>query len=183
MGDRKASELGMPFGTASNRLRKMILFRFSQMLGKDICFRCGRRIDKVDDLSIEHKRPWLGVDVALFWDLDNVAFSHLRCNRPDPERHAVACGRKVGPPGTRWCWMCKTFTSDFSPKWRSCKSCDRIRVKSYEDRNRERTRTRKREYMRRVAGSPNGMAAGRYPDTVVGSTPTPAAKRGRVDGG
>jgi uncharacterized protein YdaU (DUF1376 family) len=38
-------------------------------------------IETADELSIEHKLPWEGVSVKLFWSLDNIAFSHLRCNR------------------------------------------------------------------------------------------------------
>ena len=39
-------------------------------------------IKTVEGLSIEHKTPWLDRENAkeLFWDLDNIAFSHLSCN-------------------------------------------------------------------------------------------------------
>ncbi len=75
--------LGMPHGTASNRLRKMILY--SMLYGKVYsrnCFQCGQKIEDVDDLSIEHKEPWQSADdpKAAFFDLENIAFSHLRCN-------------------------------------------------------------------------------------------------------
>ena len=72
----------MPFGTASNRLRKMILFSLLAKHNENVCFRCGKVIATVDDLSIEHKKAWLSVDSKLFWDIDNVAFSHLKCNTP-----------------------------------------------------------------------------------------------------
>jgi len=78
--DRKAEQLGMPFGTASSRLRKKVLFSLVQRFGLDDCFKCGGKIATIDEFSIEHKRPWLNVDPDLFWDLDNIAFSHLRCN-------------------------------------------------------------------------------------------------------
>jgi len=81
MGNQKKSEqLGMPFGTANARLRKQILFHLLQKLGEDVCFQCGEKIESVDDLSIEHKKAWLDESVDLFWDLDNIAFSHLKCN-------------------------------------------------------------------------------------------------------
>lgn len=36
----------------------------------------------MDELSIEHKTPWLDSEdpKALFFDLNNIAFSHLSCN-------------------------------------------------------------------------------------------------------
>ncbi len=73
---RKAEFLGMPIGTAMNRLRKMALLRLLQRLGEDRCYRCGKKIESIDNLSIDHIKDWLGQDLALFWDLDNVTFSH-----------------------------------------------------------------------------------------------------------
>ena len=75
--------LGMPHGTASNRLRKTILY--SMLYGKVYdrhCFHCGREIEHVDEMSIEHKQPWQSANdpKAVFFDLENIAFSHLRCN-------------------------------------------------------------------------------------------------------
>ena len=32
---------------------------------------------KIEDLSIEHKKPWLDEDPRLFWDMGNIAFSHI----------------------------------------------------------------------------------------------------------
>lgn len=78
----KSQFLGVPFGTACNKLRKNILFKLLQKLKENICFRCHLEIVTVGDLSIEHKEPWEGRSIALFWDLDNIAFSHLHCNRP-----------------------------------------------------------------------------------------------------
>ena len=36
----------------------------------------------MSDLSIEHKVPWMSADnpIDAFFDLDNIAFSHLKCN-------------------------------------------------------------------------------------------------------
>ena len=86
---KKSQQLGMPHGTASNRLRKRILFHLIQQLGQDVCFQCGEKIDNVDHLSIEHKIPWLDNDLALFWDLENIAFSHLSCNCGAGRRHKI----------------------------------------------------------------------------------------------
>ncbi len=78
----KAEALGMSHGTAANRLRKMILFSLVCRLSLNTCYQCGGEILSVDDLSIEHKEPWLRADdpVQCFFDLDNIAFSHLSCN-------------------------------------------------------------------------------------------------------
>lgn len=78
--DEKRKQLGMPLGTAQGRLRKLILFDLVQRLGLDICCRCGKKIISADELSIDHKEPWLHVSVTLFWDLNNIGFSHHACN-------------------------------------------------------------------------------------------------------
>ena len=78
--NEKTKFLGMPIGTAQNRLKKNILFSLVQETGKDICFRCGKKIESVDELSIEHKKPWLKESIDLFWNLENISFSHLNCN-------------------------------------------------------------------------------------------------------
>ena len=71
----------MPFGTACNRLRRQIMFGLIQTVGMDICCKCGEHLT-AENFSIEHLEPWLDVDPDLFWDLDNVAFSHRACNQP-----------------------------------------------------------------------------------------------------
>ncbi len=97
---RKKAFLGMPHGTATARLRKSILFHLIQKLSENICFKCSEKIEKVEDLSIEHKLPWEGVSVELFWSLDNIAFSHLRCNRPHRYVGGGVSKRKIGEAGT-----------------------------------------------------------------------------------
>ncbi len=79
---RKNELLGMSHGTAANRLRKMVLFSLVCELNKNFCFQCGQKIISVKDLSIEHKKPWQNADdpVESFFDLSNIAFSHLSCN-------------------------------------------------------------------------------------------------------
>ena len=79
---KKESQLGEPYGTACNKLRKMILFSLIKELNKDVCFQCGLNIEEISDLSIEHKIPWLDSEnaVELYFDINNIAFSHLSCN-------------------------------------------------------------------------------------------------------
>ena len=88
----KSDFLEMSYGTANSRLRKMIIFNLLVRHNENICFQCGEVIENIDDLSIEHKKPWLGRDKSLFWDLDNIAFSHLRCNT---HAHKVSKGNSI----------------------------------------------------------------------------------------
>lgn len=128
---KKASQLGMPLGTAAARLRKSILFDFVKRLGLDSCFRCGKTILSSDDMSIDHKIPWLDGHIDLFWSLENIAFSHRSCNTSDGRR---GLNKKLGPIGTAWCAKHKQFLpiSNFDTNRnkilgvaRYCKDCRR----------------------------------------------------------
>ncbi len=121
---KKGEQLGMPFGTAMHKLRKSITFHLLQKLGENICYVCKETIDTVDELSYEHKVPWEGIDPELFWDLDNIAFSHLWCNRP--HRRGAHQLRKIGPEGTAWCCGCQQFkdTSLFNKAKNYCNGYD-----------------------------------------------------------
>ncbi len=92
---KKAKQLGMPFGTATNRLRKRVMFNLIQKSELDICFQCGEIIESVGDLSVEHKTPWMDSNnpVELFFDLSNIAFSHIKCNIGSARKEK---GPKVG---------------------------------------------------------------------------------------
>lgn len=134
---RKSDFLGMPHGTAANRLRKMVILHLAQQLGQDLCFRCGTKIENVEEFSIEHKEKWLGVSVELFWNLDNIAFSHLKCNTDNADRtnfwsSGGRAGRKQGPDGSAWCAGHKKFipVEEFSiqqTRWNGlenyCRAC------------------------------------------------------------
>ena len=80
--NERARQLGVPYGTARSILNKKIMFSFVQRLGLDTCYRCGKTIEDVDNLSVEHKQAWLHEPNAreLFFDLENIAFSHHKCN-------------------------------------------------------------------------------------------------------
>lgn len=133
MSNQKKNEtLGMPHGTACHRLRKMILFKLLLKLEENVCVKCHLPIEVVEDLSIEHLKPWEGISAELFWDLDNIAFSHLKCNRPDRPDNGGIKNRFVGPDGTNWCWKHQKFlpVEWFSPnkhRWNGlhnlCKEC------------------------------------------------------------
>lgn len=140
--DKKSSQLGMPFGTASYRLKKMLLFMLVQETHRNMCYHCNDVIANVEDFSIEHKIPWLDNSPELFWAFHNVAFSHKRCNYSNIRRDtdAVRAGHKKQrekvlfdtPEGEAWCCSCKKSLSSTefhrnSSKWRGlnteCKSC------------------------------------------------------------
>jgi len=100
---RKAEALGMSYGKARNMLNKSIMFNLIQKCGQDTCFQCGKKIENVDNLSVEHKTPWLksGNSVDLFFDLDNIAFSHTSCNYAMAEKPMVKNKIQIGETGYR----------------------------------------------------------------------------------
>lgn len=87
--EEKRKQLGMPFGTAAGQLRKSLLFQYVKLAKGAICFHCNKPIDTIEEFSIEHKIPWLhsGNARKLFFDLNNIAFSHLFCNLSEGYRH------------------------------------------------------------------------------------------------
>lgn len=119
---KKAAQLGMPHGTASNRLRKMIIFSLLKKLNENYCHQCGGEIESVKELSIEHKIPWL--DSAnpkeLFFDLDNIGFSHLSCNAGAARQtHRVKNhGETLYKEGCR-CDICKSAHNEAWSKYKS----------------------------------------------------------------
>ena len=104
----KKNVLRVPYGTAIYHLRRNLLFDFVKQLNRDICFRCGEKITKIEDFSIDHKEPWKFISAKLFWDLNNIAFSHLKCNVDCRRKNGK---RKVGPRGFAWCCGHQKFLS------------------------------------------------------------------------
>lgn len=80
--NKKNIQLGMPLTTARMRLQKNILFSLLKETNKNFCYRCGAEIEKVEELSVEHKDFWMDSEnpIEKFFDLDNIAFSHFNCN-------------------------------------------------------------------------------------------------------
>ena len=64
-----------------------------QRLKLDSCYQCGNLIVEAEHLSIEHKKAWLDEDIRLFWDMGNIAFSHLSCNS-SAARYYTKTGRR-----------------------------------------------------------------------------------------
>lgn len=87
--NKKQEKLGMPIGTASNRLLKSLLFEMAVKLEQHTCYRCGQIIETCSDMSIDHKIAWLNHDdpIEMFFSLDNIAFSHKLCNNLAAQRH------------------------------------------------------------------------------------------------
>jgi len=115
--DEKVRQLGMDPGTASNRLGKALLFSLGKKLNMDWCFHCAARIESYKDMSIEHKVPWLhSKDPSdLYFDLDNIAFSHKSCNYK-------AARPRVGKP-------CPSSTA--YRKGCRCEGCKKIKRDQY----------------------------------------------------
>lgn len=75
---REAESLGMPYGVAEKKLRLAVIHELAKQLGKNVCCRCGQRIESSDDIAIVHLQDWQD-DPAQFWELTNVTFSHASC--------------------------------------------------------------------------------------------------------
>lgn len=130
--DAKSKQLGMPFGTANGKLRKAILFKYIKKCKDDICFKCNLIIETVEELSIEHKKPWQGKNIELFWDLSNIAFSHLKCNIKE----------KVYPNGR------EHGRNKYDLEGCRCDKCRQDRMtyqKTYRNENKERLNKKRRE--------------------------------------
>ena len=141
--------LGVSYSTASYRLTRLMLFRFAQKLEMDSCFQCGEKIEKVEDLSIEHKVPWLYSEdpIELFFSEENIAFSHMDCNAragrqltrgPRPCTAVAARGEVKDPEKAR-----------YKREWRK-KNKDRILAweREYREGKRGELRDYSRNYMR-----------------------------------
>jgi len=118
--DKKRMQLGMNPSTASGRLVKDVLFKLIETTGGNVCFQCGEPMTR-DTFSIEHKEPWLDSDdpVGVYFDLNNIAFSHHSCNS--------SAGRKAETPhGSAWrydkykcrCDICVTANRTRVYNWR-----------------------------------------------------------------
>ena len=106
---KKYRLLGQPANTAGSRLRKTLLFNFAKRCNEDICYRCGIKIEDIKEFSIEHKNPWMSAEdpKESFFDITNIAFSHLLCNSNAAVRVGV---RRVPISEDRlWCSIHKAL--------------------------------------------------------------------------
>jgi hypothetical protein len=74
------TQLGMAYSTARSKLFSDVLFSFINRL-KIVCYHCKKEMTR-EDFSIEHIKPWHREPNALdlFFDLNNIGFSHGECN-------------------------------------------------------------------------------------------------------
>jgi hypothetical protein len=128
------AQLGMYPTTARHKLNRLIMFSLVQKSGLDLCFRCGEKILTPKELSVDHKLPWFRISTELFWDLENIAFSHFSCNSEEGRSRNPSNTRNpnlIAPDGMLWCSRCKDYRhiEDFSPSRRKsnvghvCRKC------------------------------------------------------------
>lgn len=136
--ERYSHFLGMSIGKATRMLERSIILKLAQKCGMDNCFSCKEKILTIEDLSIEHKKPWYKKSVELFFDLDNIAFSHRKCNRPYERMGKKIVKLVEYPEGKAWCSSCQKFRDkeEFhvnKSRWNGlssrCKSCSTIHNK------------------------------------------------------
>ena len=120
--DEKAKQLGINPSTASNRLKKHLMYTLAVKLDMHWCFQCGAEIESYKDMSIEHKTPWLHSEdpKGLFFDIDNIAFSHKACNylASRPRKSAPCPSTTSYKKGCR-CEGCKKANSDYKKELKS----------------------------------------------------------------
>jgi hypothetical protein len=120
----KAIQLGMSYGKANAKLRKLIIFDLIKKLNLNVCYRCHNSIENIDTLSIEHKIPWFNSSnpYELFFDINNITFSHLLCNIKHKRNNSklmshtmkLKWSRTLPPEGMAWCGYCKqTLLKEF----------------------------------------------------------------------
>lgn len=122
MGNNKLKQelLGMPIGTATARLRKMLLFDFSKRLGLDSCYRCQKKIETLEEFSIEHTKSWQWDEnpAEAFFDLSRIAFSHLVCNVSAPRESPKLHGTKWRYENGCRCAPCTNAHAAHIREWR-----------------------------------------------------------------
>jgi hypothetical protein len=133
-------------GKASALLLRQTVWLLLVATDQGRCFRCGGEMS-LADYSLDHAEPWRGQDAALFWDPNNIHWSHKLCNTKaartvTPSQDAR---RRIVRNGLLRCSFCKKDLP-VSQFWKSskvncgynslCKACDiakRNRVRSKVD--------------------------------------------------
>ena len=97
----------------------MLFYSFVKKLSLDHCYRCDEKIENYKELSIDHKKPWENISNDLFWDISNIAYSHLSCNsaksasstnNPHPSYISYSTGCR--------CKACKACKKIYTRYWR-----------------------------------------------------------------
>ena len=110
------------FGISASTLRmrslRRLMFYLVTATDMNKCSRgdCSNKskIITMDNFSVEHARPWRGNPPGLYYDTDNIVFSHRACNRSDQD-----------PLARLYCYSCQSMVSseDFNEKSIRCYSC------------------------------------------------------------
>ena len=117
--NKKKEQLGVNSGTASAKLKKAIMFHMAKKLNEHYCFQCGLEIESIEEFTVEHKIAWLDSKnpKELFFDLNNIAFSHATCNYK-AKRPRIANHPNIGTynKGCR-CSECVEIKHLYNNKW------------------------------------------------------------------
>lgn len=123
---KKQNQLGMNPSTASNRLVKDVLYKLAVDAGHK-CFQCQGELTR-ESFSIEHKVPWLDSDdpVRLYFDLENIAFSHHGCNVGARRKLEALCGTNSKYSRGCRCDPCTTahaeaYRANYTPEQRNAR--------------------------------------------------------------
>jgi len=127
--NHKDEVLEITFGKANNILRRSLLFSFIVKLGINKCYRCNLPMT-LDNYSIEHIESWEYSDTPkeLFFDLDNISFSHKFCNNSAgghvgySKKNSCRYGHKWTEENTYW------RTRNNGKKQRQCRECNRLKA-------------------------------------------------------
>ena len=94
--EERKRQLGMSMGKANNILNKIIIFSLAEKCGLTNCFRCGTPILNSEDISKDHIVDWLHSKNPrdLFFDINNISFSHKKCNKPR-NQHGFKSSKKI----------------------------------------------------------------------------------------
>lgn len=126
---KKQQQLGMNPSTAANRLVKDVLYSLVVKTGQNNCYHCGFPMSR-ETFSIEHKEAWLDSEdpLKLFFDLDNISFSHHSCN--------IKAGRK---PAEAVCGTAARYNK-YGCRCEPCKEARSVdRAKTYTKERRQAT--------------------------------------------
>lgn len=131
--NKKSQQLGMNPSTAQSRLVRDLLFKQLCDLGINKCYRCGEEMSR-DTFTIEHIKPWLDSEdpQKMFFDLDNISYSHHKCNSGNTSKISASCGTPTMYRKGCRCDACKKSAAEYRSKFYSTeKRSERYRQKGY----------------------------------------------------
>lgn len=118
---KHANSIGYKQIPHANRvLYKILVFEYSKKLGLCTCYRCGETLE-LGDFTIDHIRNWRNQSNAkeLFFDPDNIRFSHHGCNSKAALRSIIEHGtQRMYNQGKCRCDKCKEAHKIFMRKRR-----------------------------------------------------------------